>query len=425
MPATRSRARNRARLATQDTQPQLPTSWDPSEQPTEPDLGQNEPPDRPESGLELADDDDMPPLVDAQMSTASSDMPPLMEAPAYSFDNQKPTYFLPPLPESPMKTAHSGVFPLRPGSPSAEPPKPSHHRKRPDNHIPRPPNAFILFRASFIKSHLIPGTIEQNHTTLSRIAGICWRDMKHEEKETWREMARKAMEDHKKRYPLYRYNPRDGRGSGSSGDPSSSAGGKIGRIKRKVKEIAGPPLDPERCKEIARMLVQGKKGDELEDAVRKFDGRRDVKPAIEARFDDPMTAGNFNALTRKRAASLPAKKDKDGSRKDKEIRTASPEKEASPQVTSHRKSSSVSVSSTPTLSSSASTGSLPKVKDEVHDSARPPSTPKAASHTWSHSVSNVSTSCPSRFSCLSLGYLYIIPIRLRFRIWILFLLRPF
>jgi hypothetical protein len=38
--------------------------------------------------------------------------------------------------------------------------------------IPRPPNAFILFRASFIRQQKITGKVEANHGTLSKIIGL-------------------------------------------------------------------------------------------------------------------------------------------------------------------------------------------------------------------------------------------------------------
>jgi hypothetical protein len=57
--------------------------------------------------------------------------------------------------------------------------KPSHAKKRDAGHIPRPPNAFILFRSSFIKSESVPGNIEGNHSTLSKIIGtpLCPHDI--------------------------------------------------------------------------------------------------------------------------------------------------------------------------------------------------------------------------------------------------------
>ena len=47
----------------------------------------------------------------------------------------------------------------------------THSKKRDASHIPRPPNAFILFRSSFIKAQHIPEKIEGNHCALSQIIG--------------------------------------------------------------------------------------------------------------------------------------------------------------------------------------------------------------------------------------------------------------
>jgi hypothetical protein len=106
------------------------------------------------------------------------------------------------------------------------------------------------------------------------------------------------MEDHKRLYPSYRYNPRDQQNRAQS----------AGRAKRKVKEIAGPPPDPGRCEEIARMLVEGKKGNELESAVKQLDKRTaemapDMEfPVVQTRFDPPMTERTF----RLRSFSVPS-----------------------------------------------------------------------------------------------------------------------
>lgn len=49
---------------------------------------------------------------------------------------------------------------------------PSHGKKRDASYIPRPPNAFILFRSSFIRIQQVPGNVEGNHSTLSKIIGL-------------------------------------------------------------------------------------------------------------------------------------------------------------------------------------------------------------------------------------------------------------
>jgi hypothetical protein len=42
---------------------------------------------------------------------------------------------------------------------------------RDPSYIPRPPNAFILFRSSFIRDQRVPGNVEGNSTNLSKIIG--------------------------------------------------------------------------------------------------------------------------------------------------------------------------------------------------------------------------------------------------------------
>ena len=73
-----------------------------------------------------------------------------------------------------------------PGSPSQQPklfppseaPAPAPTRKRcppgkrrSQGYIPRPPNAFMLFRADFVRQKHVPGSIETNHGSLSKIIG--------------------------------------------------------------------------------------------------------------------------------------------------------------------------------------------------------------------------------------------------------------
>ncbi|KZT40735.1 HMG-box, partial [Sistotremastrum suecicum HHB10207 ss-3] len=89
---------------------------------------------------------------------------------------------------------------------------PSHHKKRPASHIPRPPNAFILFRANFIRDRRVnvPSTGPLSNvspTTLSTIVGMTWRSLPEAEREVWVEKARIAREEHKLQYPSYRYQP--------------------------------------------------------------------------------------------------------------------------------------------------------------------------------------------------------------------------
>jgi hypothetical protein len=44
-------------------------------------------------------------------------------------------------------------------------------KRRSLGYIPRPPNAFMLFRADFVRQKHVPGSIETNHGSLSKIIG--------------------------------------------------------------------------------------------------------------------------------------------------------------------------------------------------------------------------------------------------------------
>ena len=152
-----------------------------------------------------------------------------------------------------------------------------HSRKKPVNHIPRPPNAFILFRSSFIKSQHVSSEVETNHSTLSKIIGLTWKNLPKEEREIWHARARVALEDHKRKFPSYAFKPVHSKPRGMPGE------------KRKVREVG--LKDHTRCAKIAELLVRGKTGLELEVAIQEFD--KNHVPEIVTRFEAPITAHNY------------------------------------------------------------------------------------------------------------------------------------
>lgn len=132
-------------------------------------------------------------------------------------------------------------------------------RRRSVGHIPRPPNAFMLFRADFVRMKHVPGSVETTHGSLSKIIGNCWRQLPLEEKRVWEIKAKHAKAEHKARYPGYRFRP---------------VHNKAKRAERAAAAAAKPPTSPEedyRCEAVAALLLQGKKGQELTDAVRALD----------------------------------------------------------------------------------------------------------------------------------------------------------
>ena len=194
------------------------------------------------------------------------------------------TYNDPPTPISDdgSSISDSSLFP--PSSDSTAK-KPAHSKKKPENHIPRPPNAFILFRSSFIKSQHVSTEVETNHSTLSKIIGLTWSNLPQEERQIWHAKAKAALEEHKRRFPSYAFRP------------SHTRGKRGGTEKRKVREVG--PKDVKRCEKIASLLVEGMKGDELEAAVQEFD--RTHVPEVITRFEAPITARAY-----RRSSSAPA-----------------------------------------------------------------------------------------------------------------------
>ncbi|KAF7353992.1 HMG box domain-containing protein [Mycena venus] len=168
-------------------------------------------------------------------------------------------------------------LPLFPPSATPAPP-PTRKRappgkRRSQGYIPRPPNAFMLFRADFVRQRHVPGSIETNHGSLSKIIGNCWRALPLAEKHIWEIKAKHAKAEHKLQYPDYKFRPvHTKRGPApvtSNSDPSEpSASGS------NAKGPLSPQEDERRCEEVAALLLQGKKGEELAWAIRDLDSRR-------------------------------------------------------------------------------------------------------------------------------------------------------
>ncbi|KAJ7434440.1 high mobility group box domain-containing protein, partial [Mycena galericulata] len=99
-------------------------------------------------------------------------------------------------------------------SPTIRPPNtrpPSSKRKglfrKHQSYIPRPPNAYILFRADFVRHGYASRDSSLARGTPTQIAAACWNALPSQEKSIWYEKATMAKQEHKVKYPDYRYNP--------------------------------------------------------------------------------------------------------------------------------------------------------------------------------------------------------------------------
>ncbi|KAF7764089.1 transcriptional regulator family: HMG [Agaricus bisporus var. burnettii] len=163
------------------------------------------------------------------------------------------------------------------------------------SHIPRPPNAFILFRSSFIRNEHVPGKVEGNHSTLSKIIGLCWKDLSPQERRVWEEKAREAQAEHRKQYPDWRWTPeanalgkkrvrksrkqQDDVESSSQEDPDPSLSKpkpdrkSKAKDKGKARERSHDHVEVDedvRVAKIADLLKQGKTGSELQTALEEW-----------------------------------------------------------------------------------------------------------------------------------------------------------
>ncbi|KAJ6494253.1 hypothetical protein C8R45DRAFT_1212308 [Mycena sanguinolenta] len=176
----------------------------------------------------------------------------------------------------------------------AKPSRPRHSRKQPEGHIPRPPNAFILFRSSFVRSQIVSPDVETNPTTMSKIIGLTWKNLPADERRVWYARARQAVEEHRRRFPDYSFRPSQRRARGGGNGKAQKQTEARRKVRQRVVE------NPERCVKIAELLGEGKHGEALDGAMQEFD--RERMPGIVTRFEPPVTATAY-----RRASSAPVR----------------------------------------------------------------------------------------------------------------------
>ena len=169
-------------------------------------------------------------------------------------------------------------------------------------YIPRPPNAFMLFRANFVRQKHVPGSIETNHGSLSKIIGNCWRALPLEEKRYWEVEAKKAKAAHRERYPHYRFRPVHNKNKNKD---------KALAVDKRKEKLPVQPGDEERCEVVAQLLLDGKKGEELAAAMRQIDMARQlsrpesVEPQQADQFAQPLPTHPQPVYLQRRPSSVP------------------------------------------------------------------------------------------------------------------------
>ncbi|THH08825.1 hypothetical protein EW146_g8868 [Bondarzewia mesenterica] len=235
--------------------------------------------------FDLDDDDGMPPLVDRPPPLIDNPSPlidglppPLMMTYTFNTDftpitySTDPTRFeiiseedaprilAPDRTDSDNDLAATGATGLR---------STSHSKKHDASYIPRPPNAFILFRSSFIRSQQIPGKIEGNHSTLSKIIGPARALGGPGGQSAGRAPRAVPSLAFPPRRQRARQSQRRTHARRANGKKNNGGGG--GGRKARNKVDAASRSRERRCAKIAGLLVGGMKGGDLEQAVLAWD----------------------------------------------------------------------------------------------------------------------------------------------------------
>ncbi|KAG6909565.1 hypothetical protein DXG01_016813 [Tephrocybe rancida] len=128
---------------------------------------------------------------------------------------------------------------------TASPQRTSHGKRRDASYIPRPPNAFILFRSSFIRDQKVTNKVEGNHSNLSKIIGIYWKTLPKSQRDEWEAKAANALVEHRKRYPDWRFRPASNANANANTQNKSKAkeGGRRTRAKKDPPDRTVSALD--------------------------------------------------------------------------------------------------------------------------------------------------------------------------------------
>ncbi|TRM68152.1 hypothetical protein BD626DRAFT_565011 [Schizophyllum amplum] len=161
-----------------------------------------------EEGAADEDDDGPPPLVEPTSSmtfTFNTDMTP------YEGGLQQTPRFPHPSPvvsgASLAQFSTHEVTPLYTDDAFVGGGRTNRRRAQDPDYIPRAPNAFILFRASFVRTYTLEGGAGGKKDRLGKLVGEAWRALPAHERAEWEAKAILAQEEHRRRYPDWRFKP--------------------------------------------------------------------------------------------------------------------------------------------------------------------------------------------------------------------------
>ncbi|KAK7058414.1 hypothetical protein VNI00_002048 [Paramarasmius palmivorus] len=148
-------------------------------------------------------------------------------------------------------------------APEPLPPTTTTTRRGDPSRIPRPRNAFMIFRShTLAQRSLLPKSVEHDHRHISRIIAHLWSALPEPEKNVYRAQADREKVEHMRKYPNYRFEPT------------------MGKYKRRRNVKRNSDEDLERCKRVAEFLMAGKRGEDLDRAVKDLPNAEDAPPRL-------------------------------------------------------------------------------------------------------------------------------------------------
>ena len=128
---------------------------------------------------------------------------------------------------------------------------------------------------------------------ITTLLGNCWRNLPLEEKKIWEQKAKHEKAAHKIQYPHYRFRPVHNKNKKKDAEAAKNAS-KANSAADKSKHQ--PSFEEEiRCEEVTQLLLEGKKGEELAQALRDLEKRRDYD--LYRRSETPSTAASMGFAT--------------------------------------------------------------------------------------------------------------------------------
>ncbi|KAG6841648.1 hypothetical protein C0991_008633 [Blastosporella zonata] len=267
-----------------------------------------------------------------ELASADDHLSPMTQAPlTYTFLMSPPHIDEPYESTTPLLSSNTNgddtIVTTPSHTPELHPPSPqrvSHGKRRNASYIPRPPNAFILFRSSFIREQKVTNKVEGNHSNLSKIIGMYWKTLPQSQRAEWEAKAAQALLEHRRRYPDWRFRPGSNGNGNGNGKPKAKDGARRTRAKKDPPDRGGGSMDAvdgeeavegeeaggttrgrgkakakakaaglgsdwkddkdgkdTRLTKIAGLLVEGREGASLERAVEEWEaGRRGAESSI-------------------------------------------------------------------------------------------------------------------------------------------------